>query len=75
MNPFILRYCYIYNCLPDDEDIGNFMKKHYSKVLAYKDFIPMFIGDQFDAEKWAELFLESGARFVYFFKFFSNVWW
>ena len=30
----------------------------------YKDFIPQFTGAQFDADRWATLFREAGARFV-----------
>lgn len=32
--------------------------------FGYKDFIPMFRAEKFDADGWAELFRESGARFV-----------
>lgn len=32
-------------------------------TFGYKDFIPMFRAEQFDAEKWAELFLRAGAKF------------
>ena len=32
--------------------------------FGYKDFIPMFRAEKFDADVWAELFRESGARFV-----------
>lgn len=32
--------------------------------FGYKDFLPMFRAEQFDAEKWAALFRRSGARFV-----------
>lgn len=34
------------------------------KEFGYKDFIPMFKAEKFDAEKWAELFKEAGARYV-----------
>lgn len=34
------------------------------KTFGYKDFIPMFKGEHFDARKWLELFKESGARYV-----------
>ena len=34
------------------------------KVFGYKDFIPMFKGEKFDADKWVELFVKSGARFI-----------
>ena len=32
--------------------------------FGYKDFIPMFKAEHFDAKEWADLFEESGARFV-----------
>jgi len=32
--------------------------------FGYKDFIPMFKAEKFDAEEWAELFYRSGARFA-----------
>ena len=32
--------------------------------FGYKDFIPMFRGEDFDAGEWSELFLASGARYV-----------
>lgn len=32
--------------------------------FGYKDFIPMFKAEKFNAEKWAELFKKSGAKFV-----------
>lgn len=32
--------------------------------FGYKDFIPMFTGEKFDPEEWAELFQKAGARFA-----------
>ena len=32
--------------------------------FGYKDFIPMFTGEKFDAEEWADLFAKAGARFA-----------
>lgn len=32
--------------------------------FGYKDFIPLFTADRFDAEEWAELFRAAGARYV-----------
>ncbi|TWT84091.1 Alpha-L-fucosidase [Planctomycetes bacterium CA13] len=32
--------------------------------FGYKDFIPMFKAEKFDAEAWGELFKEAGARYV-----------
>ncbi|HBB92763.1 MAG TPA: hypothetical protein DC042_13880 [Bacteroidales bacterium] len=34
------------------------------EVFGYKDFIPMFTGEKFNANEWAELFEKSGARFA-----------
>lgn len=32
--------------------------------FGYKDFIPMFTGEKFNADEWAELFMNAGARFA-----------
>ena len=32
--------------------------------FGYKDFIPMFKGERFDAEKWVDLFQQAGAKYV-----------
>ncbi len=32
--------------------------------FGYKDFVPMFRAEKFDAKQWAELFQKSGAQFV-----------
>ncbi len=34
------------------------------KDFGYKDFIPMFKGEYFNADEWASLFKESGAKYV-----------
>ncbi len=34
------------------------------KDFGYKDFIPMFKAEKFDAKQWAELFREAGAKYV-----------
>lgn len=40
--------------------------KNYGKqnIFGYKDFIPLFKAENFNAEEWAALFKESGAKFV-----------
>jgi alpha-L-fucosidase len=40
--------------------------KHYGKPeeFGYKDFIPMFKAEKFNAEEWAELFQKAGAQFA-----------
>lgn len=34
------------------------------KEFGYKDFVPMFKAENFDPDRWADLFLKSGAKFV-----------
>ena len=34
------------------------------KEFGYKDFIPMFKGEKFDANEWIDLFKKSGAKYV-----------
>ena len=43
-----------------------FHKDHFGdpKDFGYKDFIPMFKGEKFDAGEWTELFRKAGARYV-----------
>jgi alpha-L-fucosidase len=43
-----------------------FHEKTYGPLekFGYKDFIPMFTGEKFDADEWAELFSKAGARFA-----------
>ena len=41
--------------------------EHYGKPspsLGYKDLIPLFKAERFDAEEWADLFRRSGAKFA-----------
>lgn len=38
--------------------------KTYGPNFRYQDFAPMFKAELFDPDKWAELFLESGAKYV-----------
>ncbi len=47
----------------------NFFEHHIKKFgsqkdFGYKDFIPKFKAEKFDAEQWAALFKETGARYV-----------
>jgi len=45
-------------------------RKHHEKMygpldkFGYKDYIPMFTAEKFDADEWAELFAKAGARFA-----------
>ena len=47
--------------LKGDED---FHERTYGADFAYRDFAPMFTAELFDADLWADLFAESGARYV-----------
>ncbi|UCF14268.1 MAG: alpha-L-fucosidase [Phycisphaerales bacterium] len=51
---------------PDGEARQHF-EKNFGKLtpeFGYKDLIPKFTAEKFDAEEWAELFKKSGARFA-----------
>jgi alpha-L-fucosidase len=51
---------------PESEEAQDFYKK-YGKVtteFGYKDLIPKFTAEKFDAEEWADLFARSGAKFA-----------
>lgn len=41
-------------------------ERRFGKIseFGYKDFIPMFTGEKFDAEAWADLVVASGARYA-----------
>jgi len=47
--------------LKGDED---FHERTYGADFAYRDFAPMFTAALFDPDFWADLFAESGARYV-----------
>jgi len=38
--------------------------KTWGKDFGYKDFIPLFKAEKFNADEWAELFKEAGAKYV-----------
>ncbi len=46
--------------------INEYHEKTFGSVseFGYKDFVPMFKAENFDAATWAKLFKESGARYV-----------
>lgn len=41
-----------------------FHKKVYGETFKYEDFVKGFTAELFDADKWAELFKKSGARYI-----------
>lgn len=47
-------------------------KSEYHINMTYEEFAPMFKAEKFQPEKWAELFAESGAKFVTFYTIFFD---
>ncbi len=49
-----------------NKDFYGWHTEHFGppEEFGYKDFIPMFKGEKFDAEDWAELFEQAGAKFA-----------
>lgn len=48
----------------DRESYKIHAKKYGHDKMGYKDFIPMFTAEKFDAEEWVDLFAKAGARFI-----------
>jgi alpha-L-fucosidase len=57
---------YSRNMYKPDHPNNTFHVKTYGPVLkfGYKDLIPSFTAEKFNAEEWADLYVESGARFA-----------
>lgn len=57
---------YARNLYKKNSSVNLFHKEKYGDVseFGYKDFIPLFRAEKFSPDEWAELFYESGARFV-----------
>jgi len=51
---------------PESKEAQDFYEKYgkITKDFGYKDLIPKFTAEKFDAEEWAELFKKSGAKFA-----------
>ena len=64
-NEWYPRLMYMENSTRDD-DFYSYHKKTWGDVseFGYKDFIPLFTAEKFDADEWAELFKRSGAQFA-----------
>ncbi len=61
------KYMYYENHIKDDGfNNYEYHQKTYDnhKKFGYKDFIPMFKAERFNAKKWAKLFKKSGARYI-----------
>lgn len=48
------------------DEVFQYHKATYGEPssFGYKDFIPMFKGENFDANQWLDLFVEAGAKYV-----------
>jgi alpha-L-fucosidase len=46
------------------EETKAFHEKNYGKLFAYQDFAPKFTCELFDADQWAKIFEQSGAKYV-----------
>ena len=53
------------------QDPNSEARKHFEKTFGkltpdfgYKDLIPLFTADKFDADEWADIFAKSGAKFA-----------
>ncbi len=57
---------YPHNMYKKGTEQYNYHVKHYGlpSEFGYKDFIPMFKAEKFDADEWAELFKKAGAEFA-----------
>lgn len=42
----------------------NFMKSNYKPGFTYQEFAPHFTAEHFDANEWAKLFQDSGAKYL-----------
>ncbi len=51
---------------PDADSVRDFHIKNYGPLeeFSYRNFIPMFKAEKFDADEWAQLFKDSGAKFA-----------
>jgi len=47
-----------------EPEIDAFMKENYPPGFDYADFAPMFTGEFYDPNEWADMFAASGARYV-----------
>jgi alpha-L-fucosidase len=51
--------------LPESKEFKHHVETHGPQAqFGYKDFIPRFTAEKFDADEWAELFKAAGAKYV-----------
>ena len=56
----------MYAAFSDEDKQKRYHREHFGNPseFGYKDFIPMFKAEKFDADEWAELFKKAGAKFA-----------
>jgi alpha-L-fucosidase len=65
-------YGYALRCAPSPEHQPTehqklyqaFHKKYYGEDFRYEDFVPRFTARHFDADEWAQLFRDAGAKYI-----------
>ena len=60
-NEWYSRNMYVKDSDPNKHHVQNFGSL---EKFGYKDFIPMFTAEKFNADEWAELFEKAGAKFA-----------
>ncbi len=50
--------------IENEGEVLDFHKRVYGDNAKYEDFVRGFTAELFDAKKWAELFVESGAKYI-----------
>lgn len=55
---------YYRGLMTNDSNRVAFQKKNYGENFQYRDFAPMFKGELFNADEWANLFQRAGAKYV-----------
>ncbi len=65
-NEWYPRFMYLEEAYKGENSPFNHHIKTYGehKKFGYKDFVPMFKAEKFNADEWAELFKNTGAKFV-----------
>ncbi|WP_029488137.1 alpha-L-fucosidase [Candidatus Epulonipiscium viviparus] len=58
------NFMYRKGAIQRGKDIYSFHQENFGAGIDYRDFVPMFKAEKFDADEWAEFFRESGAKFV-----------
>lgn len=50
--------------IENEGEVLDFHKRVYGENARYEDFVKGFTAELFDAKKWADLFVESGAKYI-----------